>query len=869
MDKSEPVPRRTLMRKASKQVLDECEESDLCHDLQPGAESLPCDNLSTNCQSLSGYTQTDDVLVEEDLNLAINLEEEVQLSDISENEHSTEIIEHTLDTDSENELNLSETSETSSMEDFSESSSSSDNDGSAENVQQYSKQKSQMLCVSAFIQRHNLTCEAAKDLEKLLSVLDLNDENEDFLKMTAETLDYKTYHYCLSCNALFPLDPGQFICQTVGCNSYRYKGDLASQTQSCRQPNASFLISNIESQLRQVLEKPGQWETIQEIKKKLLTDNRGVITDITDGEIYRALCRPGEFLYNKNNISAVFNTDGIPLYDSSKVKLWPIFLAINELPVASRFSRDNLLLAGIWQGKEKPPYLQYMWMFGEEMCRLHDVGFIIQHLSKSITVKLAVLCGSVDLQAKAYILNMTMFNGSFGCSTCEEEGCVERQGNGHARCYPYRNLVNKPAMRNSDDVKYAKGPQATTKKRIKGICGISGLSVMPWFDLVHGIVPDYMHGVLMGVTKQLLSFWFSPSHTGKEYFCGNCIVDISERLQNICPPDYIERLPRDLQKHYGNFKATELQTWLLFFSVPCMKGFLSDRYFSHLCLLSEAVYILVSDRIETKDLERAEILLDKFYEQFSELYNKGSCGLNVHNTGSHLVHFVKLWGPLWAWSCFVFEDANAALLQSVHGTGDVTKQCIRMKQLQLQLKTVNTDSISSKNMKVFLKNMKKTTRHWSGTKQMHNCCIAGAQSKLDIEVDEEFLTAIGAALPSDVRKVLRVEVRGEKFYCEDYSRMKRRVCYVASCKSGNIVLIKMFVFRVNSDVVFAVAEPLIVEENCHLDRFSARHIVKVSQKHERLIFPVEELKEKLFYIRTEMNVFVSRMPNMFGHCVFK
>lgn len=79
-----------------------------------------------------------------------------------------------------------------------------------------------------------------------------------------------------------------------------------------------------------------------------------------------------------------------------------------------------------------------------------------------------------------------------------------------------------------------------------GIRGISGLSVMPWFDLVDGIVPDYMHGVLMGVTNQLLSFWFSPTNTGKEYICGNYIEDISDRLQHICPPDYVERLPRDI-----------------------------------------------------------------------------------------------------------------------------------------------------------------------------------------------------------------------------------------------------------------------------------------------------------------------------------
>ena len=45
-------------------------------------------------------------------------------------------------------------------------------------------------------------------------------------------------------------------------------------------------------------------------------------------------------------LTALLNTDGVNLYSSSKVELWPIFLAINELSPKARFSRDNLLLVG-------------------------------------------------------------------------------------------------------------------------------------------------------------------------------------------------------------------------------------------------------------------------------------------------------------------------------------------------------------------------------------------------------------------------------------------------------------------------------------------------------------------------------------------
>ncbi|CAG2238074.1 unnamed protein product [Mytilus edulis] len=70
--------------------------------------------------------------------------------------------------------------------------------------------------------------------------------------------------------------------------------------------------------------------------------------------------------------------------------------------------------------------------------------------------------------AKAYILNMTMLNGEYGCSTCEEPGVTERQGKGYARFYPYRESNVKPQIRSSEDVKYFKGPNATKCKRLKG-----------------------------------------------------------------------------------------------------------------------------------------------------------------------------------------------------------------------------------------------------------------------------------------------------------------------------------------------------------------------------------------------------------------
>ena len=50
---------------------------------------------------------------------------------------------------------------------------------------------------------------------------------------------------------------------------------------------------------------------------------------------------------------------------------------------------------------------------------------------------------------------------------------------------------------------------------------------------------------------------------------------------------------------------------------------------------------------------------------------------NVHLI-SHLVDCVRSWGPLWAYTCFVFETMNGQLKKLFHGTRDMSKQVISL-----------------------------------------------------------------------------------------------------------------------------------------------------------------------------------------------
>lgn len=52
-----------------------------------------------------------------------------------------------------------------------------------------------------------------------------------------------------------------------------------------------------------------------------------------DGEGYR---RHLHFLSQPANVSLLLNTDGVAIYRSSKVSIWPVWAVVNELPVSMR-----------------------------------------------------------------------------------------------------------------------------------------------------------------------------------------------------------------------------------------------------------------------------------------------------------------------------------------------------------------------------------------------------------------------------------------------------------------------------------------------------------------------------------------------------
>ena len=83
--------------------------------------------------------------------------------------------------------------------------------------------------------------------------------------------------------------------------------------------NLYFVSVSIEQQLSKLLERDGIWAKIQQFKNK--PNCSSSITDIVDGTVYKRYKESGEFLTKEDNLTLLFNTDGIPLFKSSKVNM--------------------------------------------------------------------------------------------------------------------------------------------------------------------------------------------------------------------------------------------------------------------------------------------------------------------------------------------------------------------------------------------------------------------------------------------------------------------------------------------------------------------------------------------------------------------
>lgn len=388
-----------------------------------------------------------------------------------------------------------------------------------------------------------------------------------------------------------------------------------------------------------------------------------ILNDVWSGSYLRELTSEGRYFSSSDSLALILSTDGVPVFKSSSLSLWPVYLIILNLPPGIRMNSENVLMAGLWYGK-KPAMNLLLTPIIESLNRFSTLGISITTPEGLVTIRTKLVMGVFDLPAKSAVLCAKQFNGKHGCSVCLHPGTLVSRNH---RVYLPGDYVSRTHYSVVADAERAK----QNGEAVNGIISNSPLTSI--LDLVDSIPVDYMHAVLEGVTRLLLKAWFLSCNHGEPYYLGNKLGTIDKLLLKQRPPCELSRPPRSLAKHMKYWKASELRNWLLYYSLPLLLPNLPSLYLHHYALLVCAMHILLQNEISAAQIDAADEMLHDFCLLLPELYGETRCTHNAHLL-THLAKYVRLWGPLWTHSAFGFESMNGQLKNLFHSKSQIFHQ---------------------------------------------------------------------------------------------------------------------------------------------------------------------------------------------------
>ena len=352
--------------------------------------------------------------------------------------------------------------------------------------------------------------------------------------------------------------------------------------------------------------------------------------------------------YLAPEIQLVLNIDGAPLFKSSKISVWPVWVQIFNLPPKLRGSFANMTLLGLWHGKSKPDFSKMLPLILFELESLNESKMSLNDLG---ALKFRIRSIVADMPAKACVLCMVQFNGYSSCPHCYIKGFAQN----HRMLFS----VNKSfKLRENADFQacgYIAEKNKTHKCGVKSFTPLNSVLNLPWECPI-----DPMHQVFIGTGKVLTKLMVSLTK-------GVMLKDAENFLKTVNIPFDIQHKLKSLSD-IKFWKAFDFKVF--FFHVGPLiyrKISVPRQYYISFCLLSIAIRLLSEIEPKTNEIDSAECLIENFFSNFLELYGEDSQSFNFH-TMRHLCEQVKRNGPLWFFSAFCFESANHHLLSAVQGT---------------------------------------------------------------------------------------------------------------------------------------------------------------------------------------------------------
>ena len=352
-------------------------------------------------------------------------------------------------------------------------------------------------------------------------------------------------------------------------------------------------------------------------------------------------------IYSGNTISLIINIDGLPLYKSSSIGVWPIL---------ARFGDLDPFIVALYCGEGKPANVnEYLKDFCEEAERLKQDG--LQHANVNYAVSVWIF--TCDAPARSFVKCIKSHTGYYSCERCQVEGEYEGR-------VVFHNLQSD--MRTDADFSGMKYDDHQMRKSILIDYG---------YPCVTGFVLDYMHLVLLGVMRKMLNFLMSGP-----LLCRLSSVQVNQISTNLDDlkgkmPTEFARQPRSL-KYLPRYKSTELRNFLLYSGIFMLRGVVKDDIYEHFLCLSVSIRILLQARSMSNDMiQYARSLLHYYVSKAESIYGRTFTTYNVHNL-VHLTDDILNHGVgLHEISAFPFENYMQVIKKFVRNAKNPIAQIVK------------------------------------------------------------------------------------------------------------------------------------------------------------------------------------------------
>lgn len=341
------------------------------------------------------------------------------------------------------------------------------------------------------------------------------------------------------------------------------------------------------------------------------------------------------------------NIDGLPLYKSSSIQVWPILGRV--------VGTQCMFIIGAFCGSSKPSSIEvYLRQFIDEAKKLSTEKFMIG--DKTITASL--MCLICDAPARAFIKQTKGHAGYDGCERCIDKGTY---------------LEGRMTFQSTNAVKRS-DMEFRLMKYEEHQLGTSPLSELN-IGLVSACVLDSMHLVYLGIMRKLLKTWIRGPKSVR--LSAQQISVISGKLVGLRRyiPHEFARKPRALCE-IDRFKASEFRQFLLYTGIVTLKSELGMELYSNFLNLSVAIFTLCSPKLVKYYADYSESLLKYFVEQCMVLYGKEFIIYNVHSV-IHIVDDAKAYGCLDDISSFPFENYLGHLKSTVRKPQQILQQIFK------------------------------------------------------------------------------------------------------------------------------------------------------------------------------------------------